>query len=101
MYEKSCEHLTETAVSAPESGNCEACLEAGQVPVELRICRTCGHVGCCDSTPGQHATTHFHETGHATMQSFEPGADWGWCYEHKNVLGPFVPARELLSDSIE
>ena len=89
MYEKSCEHLTRGVVVEPQSEGCEACLDTGQAWVELRICQNCGRVGCCDSTPGQHATAHFHQTEHATMQSFEPGADWGWCYEHKMVIGPF------------
>ncbi|MFV2031859.1 MAG: UBP-type zinc finger domain-containing protein [Gammaproteobacteria bacterium] len=93
MYEKSCEHLTEGEAPEAQSEGCKACLKIGQEPVELRICRTCGQVGCCDSTPGQHATAHFHQTGHATMQSFEPGDDWGWCYEHKMGIGPFPPAR--------
>ena len=93
MDEKSCDHLTEGSVPTPQSDSCEACSRLGQTPVELRICRSCGFVGCCDSTPGQHSTVHFHSTGHATMQSFEPGADWGWCYEHKQQLGPFPPAR--------
>ena len=93
MYEKSCEHLTEGSAPEPLSASCEACQASGQTPVELRICRSCGHVGCCDSTPGQHATAHFHDTGHATMQSFEPAAGWGWCYEHKLLIGPFPPAR--------
>ena len=93
MYEKSCEHLEEGPSPAPKSNGCLECEKLGQRPVELRICRTCGFVGCCDSTPGQHSTTHFNTTGHATMQSFEPSADWGWCYEHKQQLGPFPPAR--------
>ena len=93
MYEKSCDHLTEDPVPEPQSKNCKQCLTLGQQAVQLRICRTCGHVGCCDSTPGQHATAHFHDTGHATMQSFEPGDNWGWCYEHKTGIGPFPPAR--------
>jgi uncharacterized UBP type Zn finger protein len=93
MYEKSCQHLTEGPSPEPQSEGCEQCLKLGQEAVQLRICRTCGHVGCCDSTPGQHATAHFDETGHATMQSFEPGDDWGWCYEHKIGIGPFPPAR--------
>lgn len=92
MYEKRCEHLTEGDAPTSQSASCLECDQLGQTPVELRICRTCGHVGCCDSTTGQHATAHFHATGHATMQSFEPGADWGWCYEHKQQLGPFTPA---------
>lgn len=93
MIDKSCDHLTEGPAPTPESNSCEECSRLGQTPVELRICRTCGFVGCCDSTPGQHSTAHFHTTGHATMQSFEPAADWGWCYEHKQQLGPFPPAR--------
>jgi hypothetical protein len=93
MVEKSCEHLVEGPSPTPQSDSCLECDKLGLVPVELRICRTCGHVGCCDSAPGQHATAHFHSTGHATMQSFEFGADWGWCYEHKQQLGPFPPAR--------
>jgi hypothetical protein len=93
MYEKSCEHLIEGAIPEPQSEGCEECIKIEQAWVELRICRTCGHVGGCDSTPGQHATTHFNQTGHATMQSFEPGDDWGWCYAHKKGIGPFPPAR--------
>ena len=93
MYEKSCDHLIEGTAPDAKSETCEACLEAGQTPVQLRICRTCGHVGCCDSTPGQHASAHYHETGHATMQSFQPGADWGWCYVHEKEIGTFPPAR--------
>ncbi len=93
MYEKRCEHLTEGAVPKPKAEGCEDCLKSGQTWVELRVCRTCGHVGCCDSTPGKHATAHYHETKHPTMQSFESGDDWGWCYEHEKGIGPFPPAR--------
>ncbi len=93
MYEERCEHLEEGAAPEPKSEGCEECLESGQAWVELRICRTCGHVGCCDSTPGKHATAHYHETKHPTMQSFEPEADWGWCYEHERGIGPFPLAR--------
>lgn len=94
MYEKSCNHLKQGEAPEAQSDVCESCKALGQNWVELRICRTCGHVGCCDSTPGQHATEHFQGSGHATMQSFEPGDDWGWCYEHKKQLGPFPPARK-------
>ena len=93
MYEKSCGHLTEGEAPPPKSDTCEECTKAGQKPVQLRICRTCGHVGCCDSTPGKHATAHFQASKHSTMQSFEPGDDWGWCYEHRKGIGPFPPAR--------
>ncbi len=93
MYEKRCEHLTEDEVPKLKDEGSEECLKSGQTWVELRACRTCGHVGCCDSTPGKHATAHYHETKHSTMQSFEPGDDWGWCYEHQKRIGPLPPAR--------
>ena len=48
--------------------------------VHLRMCMTCGHVGCCDSSPAKHATAHFHSVGHPLVQSYEPGEDWWWCY---------------------
>ncbi|MDN4171744.1 Na+/H+ antiporter [Nocardioides sp. SOB77] len=61
---------------------CEGCLRDGTQWVALRQCLTCGHVGCCDSSPRQHATAHFHDTAHPVMQSAEPGEDWRWCYVH-------------------
>ncbi len=65
--------------SAPPSGTgCAECDEAGGWWVHLRRCAACGHVGCCDSSPAQHASAHFAATGHAVMQSFEPGEDWCW-----------------------
>lgn len=48
--------------------------------VHLRLCQTCGHVGCCDNSPGKRATAHFHETAHPLVRSNEPGEDWWWCY---------------------
>ena len=48
--------------------------------VHLRLCLSCGHVGCCDSSPGRHATRHFHQTTHPVVASYEPGERWGWCY---------------------
>jgi uncharacterized UBP type Zn finger protein len=48
--------------------------------VHLRLCMECGHVGCCDSSIGKHATKHFHATKHPIIRSFEPGEDWLWCY---------------------
>ncbi|GAB3195559.1 Na+/H+ antiporter [Nocardioides hungaricus] len=61
---------------------CQACLDAGTQWVSLRRCLECGNVGCCDSSPLQHATEHFHDTRHPVMQSAEPGEDWRWCYVH-------------------
>jgi hypothetical protein len=52
----------------------------------------CGHVGCCDNSPGRHATGHFLHTGHPIIKSFEPGADWWWCYVDEIVIEPpFAP----------
>jgi uncharacterized UBP type Zn finger protein len=59
---------------------CEQCLLTGGHWVHLRRCLTCGHIGCCDSSEGRHATRHFEETGHALMQSVEPGESWRWSY---------------------
>src|ERR1700746_638806 len=64
----------------PSARGCEDCLKMGDTWVHLRLCRTCGHVGCCDSSKNKHATKHFHKTKHPIMQSLEPGEDWGWCF---------------------
>ncbi|ACG72278.1 zinc finger, UBP-type [Anaeromyxobacter sp. K] len=79
-----CEHLETVerrrAAVRPRTQGCEECLASGDRWVQLRLCLTCGHVGCCDSSPNRHATRHFHETDHPVVRSFEPGADWAWCY---------------------
>lgn len=59
---------------------CEECLKAGGRWVHLRMCQSCGHVGCCDNSPGRHATGHFEATGHPIIRSAEPGEDWSWCF---------------------
>jgi uncharacterized UBP type Zn finger protein len=59
---------------------CEECLKSGGWWVHLRLCLTCGHVGCCDSSPNRHATRHFHATSHPIVESFEEGEDWRWCF---------------------
>ena len=66
---------------APSGPGCVECEASGGWWVHLRRCAQCGHVGCCDSSPAQHATAHFEATGHPVMQSFEPGEDWYWCFE--------------------
>ncbi|WP_229051491.1 Na+/H+ antiporter [Aeromicrobium sp. Leaf350] len=77
-----CEHLRQ-ACEVPKPltpTGCAECLETGATWVHLRICMTCGHVGCCDSSEGRHATQHFHDSGHPVMRSFEPGEAWRWCF---------------------
>ena len=62
-------------------GKCQECDEHGEDTwAHLRMCLTCGHVGCCDSSPHQHASEHFRATGHPVMRSAEPGENWRWCY---------------------
>ena len=64
----------------PSGHGCKECLESGDEWVHLRLCMTCGHVGCCDNSPNRHATKHFHGTQHPVVKSFEPREDWAWCY---------------------
>ena len=78
----SCSHLDSvevTEVPADVPG-CEECLATGGRWVHLRMCQSCGHIGCCDNSPGRHATGHFQSTSHPLILSAEPGEDWSWCY---------------------
>jgi uncharacterized UBP type Zn finger protein len=88
-----CEHLTEVEPVAARTSGCEECLKTCARWVHLRLCLTCGHVGCCDGLPGRHATRHYQHTGHAVMASFEPGERWAWCYVDQTELP--VPAEFL------
>jgi len=81
--EAACDHLRDVAESFVEPRTpegCEECLRDGTTWVHLRLCLTCGHVGCCDSSPNKHATAHSHAEAHPLVQSYEPGEDWWWCY---------------------
>jgi len=75
-----CRHLDAIRRVLPSARGCEDCLRTGDRWVHLRVCMTCGHVGCCDSSPNKHATAHYHTVGHPIMKSLEPGESWGWCY---------------------
>ena len=77
-----CTHLDQVELSElPASvDGCEECLRDGTKWLHLRICLTCGHVGCCDDSPNRHATAHVHATSHPIIRSLEPGEDWSWCY---------------------
>lgn len=77
-------------VTAPPSGTgCAECLAGGGWWVHLRRCAHCGHIGCCDSSPGQHATAHHRSTDHRYVRSFEPGESWYWDYQSEQVTsGP-------------
>ncbi|HEX2064041.1 MAG TPA: UBP-type zinc finger domain-containing protein [Acidimicrobiales bacterium] len=75
-----CTHLDQVREVDPRAEGCEECLAADGRWVHLRICMSCGHIGCCDSSPGRHATGHHRHTTHPIVRSFEPGEDWWWCY---------------------
>ncbi|WP_067815911.1 UBP-type zinc finger domain-containing protein [Actinomadura kijaniata] len=89
-----CDHVKDLPDAAPEPRTpqgCEECLRDGTRWVHLRLCLTCGHVGCCDSSPQRHATRHFHDSrredpAHAVVRSFEPGEDWRWCFVDEMIV---------------
>jgi CPA1 family monovalent cation:H+ antiporter len=84
-----CEHLRDARAIAPRTPTgCEECLRNGTPWVHLRLCLTCGHVGCCDESPMRHASAHFRATSHPVIKSYEPGETWGWCFVDEAVLDP-------------
>jgi len=81
-----CEHAKLANHNVKPSGEvCAECVANGQNWVELRQCLVCGNIACCDSSPGRHATKHFHDTGHPVMQPFQSGS-WKWCYVHQDYV---------------
>jgi uncharacterized UBP type Zn finger protein len=77
-----CTHIDQIEVAElpAQIAGCEDCLAIGARWVHLRMCMTCGHIGCCDSSPNTHATKHARATTHPVVRSAEPGEDWSWCY---------------------
>lgn len=90
-----CEHIEQVATAErepvrPSGPGCKDCLEMGGEWVHLRLCLTCGHVGCCDNSPNRHATAHFRETEHPVIKAFEPNQNWAWCYVDE-VVSASIP----------
>jgi uncharacterized UBP type Zn finger protein len=82
-----CTHADQVKVTRPDSvEGCEDCLKIGGKWVHLRICLTCGHVGCCDNSPNRHARAHYGETKHPLIQSVEPGEKWVYCFEDNTLM---------------
>ncbi|MGB2753413.1 MAG: UBP-type zinc finger domain-containing protein [Pyrinomonadaceae bacterium] len=77
---ESCEHFAAIVPVVPSADGCEDCLKTGDVWVHLRLCMSCGHVGCCDSSVNKHATKHYQSTRHPIIRSHEPEEEWGYCY---------------------
>jgi CPA2 family monovalent cation:H+ antiporter-2 len=82
----SCAHLKMARAVMPSARGCEECLQLGDTWVHLRICMTCGHVGCCDSSKNKHASKHYPATDHPIIKSLEQGEDWAWCYADETYL---------------
>jgi hypothetical protein len=93
-----CAHLDRIEVTDlpdPIAG-CEDCLRIGGRWLHLRMCATCGHIGCCDSSPNRHATAHVQQSGHPVVRSAEPGENWFWCYEEEVVFAVTASGPEPL-----
>ena len=87
MARKSCSHLKQVNLDAEaNTKGCEECEKIGDDWVHLRLCLSCGHVGCCDSSKNKHGTKHFKLTSHPIIRSFEPGENWKWCYVDETFM---------------
>ena len=87
MNQAACTHIDQIRDVRPNTPQgCEECLAVGGRWVHLRLCLECGHVGCCDSSPGRHATAHFRSTTHPIVASYERGENWAYCYVDELML---------------
>lgn len=84
--DRSCEHTDQIRAVERGSEGCEQCLALGDSWVHLRMCMTCGQVGCCDSSKNRHSHRHADEAGHPIVRSAEPGEDWMWCYVDEKLV---------------
>ncbi len=93
---EACEHFSEIEPVKARTNGCEECMAQGAKWNQLRVCLTCGHVGCCEDSRQAHALAHFNATGHPMIASFERDDTWGWCYVHRRYVDPMpvpVPKR--------
>lgn len=84
---EACAHLDAIRPVRPSARGCEECLRTGEAWVHLRVCMTCGHVGCCDSSPNRHARAHWEGAGHPIARSLERGETWAWCFADEREVG--------------
>lgn len=83
---KGCNHFSQVNDVTPSAWGCEDCLKMGDEWVNLRLCLTCGYVGCCDNSKNKHATGHFHSTKHPVIVSYQPEERWLWCYVDQTMI---------------
>lgn len=88
-----CEHFSAVNAVDPRTKGCEDCLAIGAKWTELRICMTCGHVGCCEDSQHAHALQHFKATGHPIIVPLERSETWSWCYVHRRYFD-YTPPRK-------
>lgn len=81
-----CSHVDQIEDVTQQSEGCEPCIALGDGWVHLRMCMTCGTVGCCDSSKNKHAHHHADEVGHPIIRSIQPGEDWMWCYIDEKMI---------------
>jgi hypothetical protein len=87
MSAEACSHLDQIELTPPASvAGCEECMKIGDRWLHLRVCLTCGKVGCCDSSKNKHASRHAREVGHPLVRSAEPGETWSWCFVDEVAL---------------
>ena len=86
LARRQCAHAAAITDVGPARLTCPGCEEQGSQWVHLRMCLTCGSVGCCDSSGPRHARAHFEATSHPVMRSIEPGEMWAWCYPDRTYL---------------
>jgi len=91
---RNCTHTDQIRAIRPRSDGCEECVQTRDEWVHLRLCLTCGHVGCCDDSTNKHATAHFHLTGHPVIESLEPGEGWRWCYVDEVLIPSEIDGAE-------
>ena len=84
---QTCTHTGQIKITRTNTHVCEDCVKTGDSWVHLRLCLTCGHVACCDSSKNKHATKHFHTSKHPLVRSIEPGESWVWCYADQVMAG--------------
>ncbi|MGH7141348.1 MAG: UBP-type zinc finger domain-containing protein [Minisyncoccia bacterium] len=84
--QKTCTHTDQIKDVTPHPKGCEECEKTGDEWVKVRLCLTCGHTGCCDSSKNTHARKYFEGMGHPIIDSFEPPHEWRWCYTDKIYL---------------
>jgi uncharacterized UBP type Zn finger protein len=84
---QTCTHLDQIELTETAKSGCDDCLKTGGTWVHLRLCLTCGYVGCCDSSRNRHATKHYEATNHPLVRSIEPGESWMWCYADRSFVG--------------